>query len=276
MLDDDGVVARRVCSTTALPELGALDRTGLAALRCSGSAQPSVAGFHDLVQRLGVRDADLLVVDLRQESHGFLNGAAISWYAETNWGAAGLPDAEALALEAARLATLARAPTVRISDAAALKRGEPPVVSVWQRHSVADEARAFARPAGRYLRLPVTDHARPDDATVDRFVALVRRLTDEIHLHLHCRGGKGRTATFLCLYDMLRNAARLPRATIFARQARFADYDLGKPVDPARAKAPYLVERRGFLEQFYDYARANPGGAPLGWTAWRAGRPDER
>lgn len=29
-------------------------------------------------------------------------------------------------------------------------------------------------------------------------------------------------------------------------------------------------QRLDFLRRFYDYARANPGGAPPGWTAWLA------
>jgi hypothetical protein len=270
VLDEDGDHVRRFRSTTALPDMGPLDTSGLAALRCSGSAQPSVAAFRDLTRRLeGVRDHDLLVLDLRQESHGFLNGMAVSWYAESNWGAAGLSDADALALEAARLGLLALATTVRVSDAASVKRGAP-LATDWERRDVADEARAFARPAGGYVRLPVIDHARPGDATVERFLELVRGLADTTHMHVHCRGGKGRTATFLCMYDMIRNAARLPRATIFARQARLGGYDLCAPANPGSKKAPFIADRRAFLDRFHDYARDNPEGRPLGWMQWLA------
>src|SRR5689334_11764067 len=104
VFDDDGGELRRFRSTTELPAADLDDTRELTELRCSGSAQPSVAGFRELEGRLaGVRDEELCVVDLRQESHGFVNGAAVSWYATNNWGCAGLSDDEALALEALRL-----------------------------------------------------------------------------------------------------------------------------------------------------------------------------
>lgn len=269
VLDDDGPEARHFRSTSALPPLDGLDATGLAELRCSGSAQPSLAAFRDLRRRLAhVPDGGLYVVDLRQESHGFVNDAAVSWYAQSNWGAAGLSDDDALALEALRLRLLSLAPLVRIGDVATVKRGAPPSFTELERPRVASEAQALGLAPGRYLRLPVTDHARPADATVDRFVAFVRALPAGAHVHLHCRGGKGRTSTFLALLDLLEHATRLPLEIILERQTRLGDYDLRKPADPASAKAPCRAERLAFVERFYDYAKQNPGGAPRSWTSW--------
>jgi hypothetical protein len=85
---------------------------------------------------------------------------------------------------------------------------------------------------------------------------------------IHCRGGKGRTSTFLALLDLLKNAAPLPLEIILERQTRLGDYDLRKPAAPASAKAPFRAERRAFVERFYDYAKENPGGAPPSWTSW--------
>ncbi|MCP3164157.1 phosphatase domain-containing protein [Myxococcus qinghaiensis] len=274
VLDDGGEEARLLRTTTRPPDLVGLDAQGLAELRCSGSAQLSVAGFRDLVRRLeGVSAESLYVFDLRQESHGFLNGAAVSWYAESNWGAAGLSDEEALALEAGRLRLLARSRMVRVGDAGTVKRREPLVSTEWECRDVHDEARAFELPPERYVRLPVTDHTRPRDETVERFIQKVRSLDEGAHVHLHCRGGKGRTATFMCLLDMLRNAERLSLDALLTRQARLGGYDLRKAADPTSRKAPYIAERRAFIEQFHAYARENPGGAPLGWLAWLARRP---
>ncbi len=260
VLDDDGPDARRFRSTTALPSMEGLDTSGLAPLRCSGSAQPSVAAFRDVVRRLpGVPPDAIHVVDLRQESHGFVDGAAVSWYARSNWGAAGLSDGEALALEALRLRLLGLAETVWIGNVEAVKRGAPRSFVERTRPEVAGEERAFGLAPGRYLRIPVSDHTRPSDAAVDRFVDFVRGLDGAAHVHLHCRGGKGRTATFMALLDMLRNAERLPLGDILARQAQLADYALTKVPDPTSAKAPFIAERRVFLDRFHEYARENPG-----------------
>ena len=274
VLDDDGAQVRRFRSTTALgPPLAGLSLDGLAAVRCSGSAQPSVAGFHDVRRRLGqLAPEDLYVVDLRQESHGFLNDEAVSWYAQSNWGSAGLSDEDAWALEVLRLRLLGLAESVRIGHVDTIKRGAPPSFVTRERPRVAGEEEAFGLSPGHYVRLPVTDHTRPSDAIVDDFVALVRGLPDGAHVHLHCRGGRGRTATFMALHDMLRNAGRLPLSTILDRQAQLGEYDLRKEAAPGSAKAAFLGDRLAFIERFHGYARENPGGAPALWSAWIAER----
>src|SRR5882757_191215 len=116
VFDDAGRAARRFRSTTELSRAdGAASE--LARLGCSASAQPSVAAFGEIRHRLAeVAEDDLVVVDLRQESHGFVDEAAVSWYATLNWGCAGLSEDEALALEAVRLRLLGLARTVRIGN----------------------------------------------------------------------------------------------------------------------------------------------------------------
>ena len=274
VVDDDGTEARRFRSTSALPDMTGVDASGLAELRCSGSAQPSALAFDDIRARLAhVPAASLYVVDLRKESHAFVNGAAVSWYAESNWGTAGLSDDDALALEAIRARLLAASPAIRVGSVDAVKRGGPPSFVEWEPRSVALEADALGLAPDRYARIPVVDHARPSDAVVDRFVAFARALPDGAHVHVHCRGGKGRTATFMALLDMMHHAARLPLATIVDRQARLGDYDVRKEASAGSKKAPFIAERRAFLERFYAYARENPRGAPATWSAWSAASP---
>jgi len=57
---------------------------------------------------------------------------------------------------------------------------------------------------------------------------------------------------------------------ILARQAELNDYDLTRPADPASAKAPFIAERCDFVQRFHDYARDNPDGRPVLWSAWLA------
>jgi hypothetical protein len=266
VLDDEGPQVRRLRSPATVER--SPDTGGLAELACSGSAQFSAVGWEDLQARLNVPRERLYVIDLRQESHGFLNGAAVSWYAQTNWGCVGLSDEQALMLEGLRLTLLERSGHLQLGRVEDVKRGQPRLLTEWPRHTVADEARLLDLPPGHYLRLPVTDHARPSDAAVERFIGLVQGLPPRAHLHFHCRGGKGRTSTFLALYDMLRHADRLSYDALLERQRRWSDYDLRKSADPASPKAPYIQERTRFLEHFYRYARAHPGGASRSWTQW--------
>jgi hypothetical protein len=268
VLDDEGLHVRRFRAPGTVEP--SPDTEGLAALACSGSAQFSAAGWKDLQARLNVPRERLYVIDLRQESHGFLNGAAISWYAQTNWGCTGLSDEQARALENLRLLLLERGEHIQMGRVEDVKRGLPRVFTEWIRQTVTDEAGLLDLPPGHYFRLPVTDHARPSDAAVERFIAWVQGLPPQSHLHFHCRGGKGRTSTFLALYDMLRHAHRLSYDALLERQRRWNDYDLRKSADPASAKAPYIQERTRFLENFYRYAHAHPGGTAVSWTQWLA------
>ena len=120
-----------------------------------------------------------------------------------------------------------------------------------------------------YVRVTVTDHARPLDDDVDRFVLAVRALPENAWAHFHCEADRGRTTTFMVLYDILRNATRVSLEDIVRRQAILGyDYDVLQPAEPGNWKAPYAADRAAFVRAFYDYARANPNGRPQLWSEW--------
>jgi len=264
VFDSEGPELRRYRSTDEPPDMAGVATAGLSSLRCSGSAQLSAAGFTALRARLAHVPAELLhVVDLRQESHGFLNGAAVSWYARSNWGSVGLSEDEALALEQLRLRLLAVAERVAVASIADVKRGVASAAVEVRRERVESEAQVLALPPGRHIRLPVADHARPSDAVVDRFVRLVDALDAGAHVHFHCRGGKGRTVTFFVLFDLLRNAGQLSMVEILDRQQRLHAYDIRHLPERSSSKALTLRERLEFVERFAGFARVRRRGD--GW-----------
>jgi hypothetical protein len=84
-----------------------------------------------------------------------------------------------------------------------------------------------------YVRISVTDHARPLDDEVDRFILAVRALPENAWAHFHCEAGRGRTTTFMVLYDILRNANRVSLEDIVRRQKILGyDYDVLQPSKP--------------------------------------------
>jgi hypothetical protein len=120
-----------------------------------------------------------------------------------------------------------------------------------------------------YVRITVTDHARPLDDEVDRFILAVRALPQDAWAHFHCEAGRGRTTIFMVLYDILRNAAHVSLEDIVRRQKLLGyDYDVLRPAEPGNWKAPYTDDRIAFVRAFYHYARANLNGQPKLWSEW--------
>jgi len=243
-----------------------LDRTGMAALHMHGSAEFTPLAFAKWRKTIA---GPVTVFDLRQEAHGFINGQAVTWYAERDWGQAGMTHHGAIVHEAELLVALPGQKDFSLWDAKAVKSGAagaPEHIAITEARS---EANVVEASHARYVHLTVTDHVRPDDGEVERFLTAVRELPTDSDVLFHCRAGQGRTTTFMVMYDMLRNAAHVPMQDIIAREAALGrDYDLNKLPTADDWKYPYQNDRAAFIRTFYEYAVANPDGRPLGWRAW--------
>jgi hypothetical protein len=241
-------------------------RAGLNRVRASGSHQFSEDELAKLAQSL---PSGTTVVDLRQESHGFVNGIAVSWYAPKDFANIGqaLPVIEAD--EARRLKDLRNAGKATIlkimakDDQGRISASEPFRVSV---ESVNTEAGLIRSKGLIYDRIPVLDHAAPADADVDHFLDIWRRTHPNGWLHFHCHAGEGRTTAFLAMADMLVNAREVGFEDIVKRQGMLGGLNLLE-ITPGW-KAAYALERREFLRRFHAYAYANPDGRPLTWSEW--------
>lgn len=244
---------------------------GLAQLRASGSAEFTADSLKAMLAKL---PGPVTIFDLRQEDHGFINGNAVSWYATNNWANVGKSPKEVAADEKQRLESCAVGTEVVLSDDTAIKRESASATVERVAVQIVQTERRLAKAAGAsYVRIPVTDHCRPTDAAVDQFILAVRALPPGNWAHFHCRAGKGRTTTFMVLYDMLRNAREVPLQDIADRQsALVGDYNV-LAVDADGGKAGCSADRAVFVKAFYDYARANPNGSPLLWSEWLKVQP---
>lgn len=85
--EDSNTLPRRLRTTRAsLPEI--FEGSGLFNLNMSGSAQFSASQFKTFVGYLGkfgFSPHQIVVVDLREEPHAFINGDAFMWYARKAW-----------------------------------------------------------------------------------------------------------------------------------------------------------------------------------------------
>jgi hypothetical protein len=242
--------------------------TGLSDLRASGSGEFTPEGLKLVLERTR---GPVTVFDLRQETHIFVNELPVSWYASRDWANVGRSQSAIEADEAARVQSLTRESEIDVRPGHPVKHGNansvtPQQVTVERASIEHDVVKAVG---ASYVRITVTDHTRPLDDEVDRFVLAVRGLPENAWAHFHCEAGLGRTTMFMVLYDMLRNANRVSLEDIVRRQKLLSrGYDMLQPDEPGNWKAPYAADRAVFIRAFYDYARANPNGRPLLWTAW--------
>jgi len=242
--------------------------TGLSDLRASGSGEFTPESLKLVLTRTR---GPVTVFDLRQETHVFVNDMPVSWYASHDWANVGRSQEDIERDEAARVQSFKPGSEIDVRPGHPVKHGNSSSVTP-QRVTVerASTERDVAEGAGaHYVRITVTDHARPLDQEVDRFVLAVRALPENAWAHFHCEAGLGRTTTFMVLYDMLRNANRVSLDNIVGRQKILSKgYDVLQSADAENWKAPYTADRAAFVREFYDYARANPNGRPQLWSEW--------
>lgn len=248
---------------------------GLADLHAAGCAEFTVDNLKAMLAKI---PGPVTIFDLRQESHGFINGEAVSWFATNDWANVGKTPKAVSTDEKQRLASCGLGSEVVVASDAAIKDPSAPTPAEHlTAQTVLNEKKVVAAAGASYVRIPVTDHCRPSDAAVDQFIQAVRSLPADHWAVFHCRAGKGRTTTFLALYDMLRNAGAVPLKDIVARQSELiGGYDIlaAEPGGDFEAwKAGVTADRVAFVTAFYDYARANPNGSPLLWSEWLKTQP---
>jgi hypothetical protein len=242
--------------------------TGLSDLRASGSGEFTPESLKLVLARTR---GPVTVFDLRQETHIFVNDLPVSWYASRDWANVGRSQSAIVAGEAARVQSLKPGSEIAVRPGHPVKHGSansvtPEQVTV---ERASTEQNIVEGAGAHYVRITATDHARPPDDEVDRFVLAVRELREDAWAHFHCEAGLGRTTTFMVLYDMLRNANRMSLEDIVFRQKILSHgYDVLQAAEPENWKAPYMADRAAFVRAFYDYAHTNPNGRPQLWSEW--------
>lgn len=160
--------------------------------RMSGSGQPSILNLAALTQELqkqGVPPNQVILVDLRQEDHGYLNGTAVSWYGDNNWSNVGKNDAAVRQEEARRLQKEEKRETPYYHLD---KKKKPHYKGTEKVQAALTEQQAAALFGLGYARFASTDHTWPEPEEVDAFLKWQKSLPADAWLHFHCQAGKGR------------------------------------------------------------------------------------
>lgn len=182
-------------------------------LRASGSRQVDADLYANILKTVAdevPKGCKLYVVDLRQESHLFFDGRAVSWYADRDWSNVDQSLEWILHEEACRI-DISRGKTVQIFS----KKDNPDgsvtpieycsvaVEYAQSEEEILDHIAPGLRRRVIYERIPVTDHCRPTMDAANAFIHLIWNLKpEEAWIHFHCHGGDGRTTSFLAMYDM--------------------------------------------------------------------------
>ncbi len=243
---------------------------GLNSLNASGSAQFSKKELEWIIQHTS---KNLILVDLRQEPHGFINGYPVTWTAPLNWTNIGKSKNTIIIDESIRLKDTLYEKYIELPSARSYK-GDSVDLKTFIKLEV-NAAEREDEVANQfnvgYFRVTVPDHSRPSDEEVDSFLRFVKNLKSDSWLHFHCRGGKGRTTTFLAMYDMLRNSSFVSFNDIIKRNESFM-LDFNLLMDKKEGKQLLYKDRTEFINEFYKFSKEYNKGFIGSWQEWKASK----
>jgi len=245
-------------------------REGMDTLYISGSSQFSEKSFDKMVSKIKEEAAGpIYIVDCRQESHGFMDGMAVSWYSDRNWANKGKLEGQVEKDEKARLMASLKTPPVvsDLDDNKKVKESYKLAVD-----NILTEKEFVTAKGLKYFRIQGTDHSSFTDDQVDDFVKFYKTLPQNAWLHFHCFAGEGRTTQAMVMVDILKNGKNVSLEEIVKRQYLIGGNDAFK-VTASKEKDAYKValykEKVKMLKGFYEYVTTSPDDLPLSYAKWK-------
>ena len=242
-------------------------RKGLDDLKVSASSDFSSSELDALVAEIRkYHDGPITVVDLRNETHGLLNGSHVSLYGKQNWDNIGLTREQIIEAEKEIIhGTVGH--QVEVGGTSRNSRTSKLDVTTAE-----TEAEACAKRGIGYFRLTVLDHCFSDPRSIEDFITFVQGLPEDTWLHFHCQAGMGRTNMFLVFYDFLRNPD-VPEKDIIYRHFNLGGnfmYYKGDKENEEEYKIPLAQEKAEMIPLVYRYIQENqPKGFKIPWTQWK-------
>ena len=166
---------RKTTDISAADCLHSLNIKGLDKLNISGSGQFTQYSLPLIIKALP-DNIPIIDIDLREESHGFINGTAISFANSKNNANAGLTLSEVIDKENCDLSSIKI--NKRLTLCNTKKSIKPKTV---QNENTFVKAENIS-----YLRIPVTDGNLPNDTMVEYFIDFVKKQPENIWIHFHC------------------------------------------------------------------------------------------
>lgn len=197
----------------------------------------------------------ITIVDLRRESHVFLNGQSVSWRAEFEKSNEGKTTKEIIADENLKAARTRKDGDIIISkvierrkDSGWYKLTEPMIVEV---ENATPEEKLVKKYGFNYKRFAVQDHAKPSESELKSMISFIKTLPHDEKIYVHCAVGKGRTTTFLTLLDIIKNGKKVDLEEILKRQNSIGGADLQDTDEYGEWRKNLAEERLKMIEDFY-------------------------
>lgn len=207
-------------------------------LNISGSAQ-FVPSQIKVLKRT-IDKPDIYIVDLRQETHGFLNDFAVSSYSPLRLLNNGFSSEDTIASELNTFEGIKKNAVENIYN----KRGRLLKTVTVQESQI--EQKLVENNGMNYILFATRDGHIPTPAITDSFVNFVKITPKTTHLHFHCDAGEGRTTSFMAMFQMMKESSSKSLEEILNDQFEAGGIILTN--DQTRAE---------FLRDFYDYTKEN-------------------
>lgn len=223
-----------------------------AQLHVIGSGQFSKAQLITVQKQI---NAPIVIIDLRQESHGFVNDLPVSLYGEKNWQNKGLPGTAIESQQQQWLTAILGHPKLTLYKILAKNRqGQiikttPLTINPVMTYSEKQLAKTLNM---GYVRFYITDHSLPTPEQLLAFKQLVNDMPEETWLYFHCRGGIGRTTLFMILYEILKVGKNKSLDAILQRHIAIGGRDFTQLPPKLNYKYHEAVERLNLINTFYQ------------------------
>lgn len=198
----------------------------------------------------------IIIIDLRRESHGLINGQAVSWREPFDKSNDGKKDSVILQGEKNRLNLIKKDQQILVNQIVKKdkKNGwytevNPQIIDIRQ---VTTEEDLAKKNGFEYKRFAIQDHARPDEKQFKEIIKFIRNLPQDKKIYVHCAAGKGRTTTFLTLYDIIKNGDKLTLEEILKRQAKAGGSRLDEVDEDEEWRKELAQEKLEMIKKFYE------------------------
>jgi len=253
---------------------------GLREINASGSAEFSADNFENMINEIRVKggqDAiDITIIDLRKESHCFINGISYHWYLQPknklyyadynlNKTTAEIEQDELIRIHQLSLKDEFTAfyPTAAEQYPIKIDFSNHKTFSI---ETITNEKELVTKHGAHYFRLPIIDRYPPTPEQIDAFLTFIKSHKNT-WFHFHCYAGLGRTTIFFAFLDMMHNAKNVSLETIIERHALLGGEKLLDQSGTGIIKESQ-EERSIVTRSLYQYCKENNDDYTTSYSSW--------